>query len=267
MKQMELRGIDFQRRPDYFNMVRKSAERGTAKFIDNVRYMMAIAYNSSKTGFPHQVSFFGGLGVLAHLVNIEGEEAISQWRGTQDLDIFLSNRQAYSAVRPIFDEIDFERKDSDFLGSNMIRGRAYDRFGRSLETTDADLVYAPGRISESNSENDFLRCADLENTRITNFFGVPVCHTEVLPLLRMKLNLLAKKGVPRIQDTHDVGHLIGVCEAQDYLPSDIESYLSHENLILLDKIMTCMRKSGEYKGSLIVAPSGVYRDRFSIGKN
>jgi len=232
--------------------------------MDNIRYMMAIAHNSEENGAANKIMFMGGLAILAHLVSAKGEDVIPKWRGSKDLDVLLKDMNYYHIIKYSLDQVEADYDSPIARNKKTLVGSSIDSENRKLHKAGLDVFYPEGKPSDGIAiEEECIGDHEWSKRKRSDFFGIPVYHLGIMPLLRLKLNVLADRNPPRAQDVQDLCHLMGLAELQNYLHADVIAEITPQHREHLAKLLR-----GEYgypacKGEKIIVSSPKYREPFT----
>jgi len=195
--------------------------------FDNVRHLMALAYQFA--GYCRESSYMalGSLGILGNIVAAEGVGAISRFGPIHDVDVLVKESFDSGLVKTVFDEVDCFCK-SPTVGNKMtVRGRSVDNNGN--ETTpvsiDVNVVYPDG-LNLSTISGTPLHEGNWEECVSADFFGILVQCAPVVSLLEMKLGVVCSDRKPREKDRHDIYNLVGLLEMRDADPVKIKNWIS-----------------------------------------
>ncbi|HLC31535.1 MAG TPA: hypothetical protein VJK51_02625 [Candidatus Nanoarchaeia archaeon] len=214
---------------NYMRMVDLGMLQGRQSYIEQVRYMLALAHTAESLGFSKEYMFIGGLGVLGNIVNELGIDSITKWRGTRDLDVALYDRSKSSLVDIVFDEIDIAGKSSSIPNKSTVRGYSLDSNCNPLGSATIDVYFPNGSPKQGVKIRDVvIDDSCWESPTRPSFFGLLVNCADPITLMKMKLHVENDYKLCRTQDALDIIVLTGVCERREISPLFLNQLLSRE---------------------------------------
>jgi hypothetical protein len=188
-----------------------------------IRYSIGIASHAEDNHALDQFLFVGGLAVIGNLVNVKGENVISHWRGTHDIDL-IERKQDYTyIVKDVFDLLDVFSKSLNISDKYTLRGKSWDIEGKDLDSMAIDL-YFPSKKDNLVNLEDHSFTEDYWDRKVkTNFFGQEMNVLSATDLIKMKSKIVCKNGGgPRERDKQDLYHLVGVSKEMGYSPLELK---------------------------------------------
>ncbi len=244
----------------YQKIIAQEEMNGRQEYMDKIRYMMAISFNSERKKAAGKFMFIGGLAILGHLVSKFGPEVISSWRGTKDLDLLVKDTRYTSLAKECFDTIQIDAPSLSIPNKRTLIGASCDSENHSLCETQVDIFYPPKTPGIVPIDDVVIGEKEWNKKKGANFFGIQVYFLNILPLLDLKLHILNDGKKKRDQDIKDICHLVGLSEKEGYTPTQLKSYFSSESRENLAKAIT-----GKYSckvpcgGNVVFSPSREYR--------
>jgi len=232
LEDMEYALVEKGTYPDYCRMF-----SGDSRF-DPVRYAMALGHNAQTHIASDQIMFIGGMGVLGNIVNIYGEEAIPNWRGTHDIDLIVRRKDYLPIIQSVFDDLDMGGKSLSVPNKYTLRGKSRDGERNFLNSISID-AYVPNGSHDGGVVLDgkIVNESDWNEAVSTTLFGVPINVLNPIELMRMKLEICCEKTKnPRKQDQEDVLDLYDICRHNGFTPKMIYDGVGKNNVNQLQRL-------------------------------
>jgi len=146
--------------------------------------LVAIGNKIHECGLQEEYVLYGGYGVLMHLVNALGTEAIPRWRGSSDIDL-IGNERIVQALKGYFNVVS-DRPSPNVKGKRTLRIKV-DEAEKSIKL-DMKFAEKPEEIAT------------------VELYGLSIKVPTLLSQFKMKLRLERQL----VRDNQDVLNLLGV---------------------------------------------------------
>ena len=186
------------------------------KYVDVLKYCLALSMSLEIDGYNHFASFTGGIGVLINLINRFGLESLIEWRGTEDVDLVLKDSSGMFFATSPFESYD-TRKSQSIPGKETIIGEGLDLSGISIGPVQVDVSFRDNnRVSADAKKNHYLHLPDYAwSDRVgIMVYDIPMYALSPIFLLTEKLSVRTfKDGNPRFHDEQDIYSLLSCLES------------------------------------------------------
>ncbi|MBS3146162.1 hypothetical protein J4471_00515 [Candidatus Woesearchaeota archaeon] len=224
-------------------------------------YLIAVCEKLNSTGLQEKYMLIGGYAVLAHLYSARGDKILSRWRGSHDLDLVSRDYSIESVLEGAFEEVEvntshFPDKDVAYIKDELELLRELE--GNPSKPPFKIDLYVP------KSAGDIVLCREeidekiWSRSRDIDILGHNIRAMSIIDLIKLKLNVETKTGLPRDRDIADIYNLLGLAEIEKYMVNDIYAELGSKQKLKLAKVISLYNTIGKPNEEVLVRPSQEY---------